>query len=240
MPPIQDKMTFILKSALKRLAVALLGNYSAYYIYASTKTGDAAMRVERHGPFVVRPVDRNEIAQAEDPIIRQQANYAGPGAYSFGCFLGDRLVGLCFYWYGPRYSLRDFWPLGEHEAKLVQIITLPEVRNRGVAKQLIVESLDVVTQREGLHRAFARIWHSNTSSLRAFEHARWQRTALVVEINPLRRAKPMRLQLNSALFGCRPLTLEKAPGGASATIGRPDPLHHGLHGTGGDAPSGRS
>lgn len=172
----------MLKSALKRLAAALLGDYSAYYVYASPRNGDTVPRDDQHGQLVVRPLDRDEIAQAHDAIISHEAAYAGPGAYSFGCLLRDRLVAVCFYWYGPRYSLRNFWPLGEHEAKLVQIITLPEARNQGVAKRLIAESLDYVTRREGIHRAFARIWHSNIPSLRAFEHAGWHRVALVVEI----------------------------------------------------------
>lgn len=232
-------MKFLLKSALKRLAVSLLGNYSVYYIYAS-RSYDAAMGVDLHGPFVVRPLDRSEIAQADDPTIRAQADYAGPGAYSFGCFIDDRLVGLCFYWHGARYTLRNFWPLGDREAKLVQIITLPEARNIGVARRLIAESLDFVTRREGIHRAFARIWHSNTPSLRAFEQAGWQRVGLVAEINPLRRAEPMRLQSKSALFGCRPLSLDKLPRRAPAKICPSDTMHRDLHGVGGDAPSGRS
>jgi RimJ/RimL family protein N-acetyltransferase len=226
---------------LKKLAALVLGDYSVYYVYASAQKSDDPTSDAPPAGFIVRPLDRKELVHTGKHAIRHQADYAGPGSYSFGCFAGDSLVGACFYWHGPRYSLRNFWPLGEHEAKLVQIITLPEARNQGVAKRLITESLNFITRREGFHRAFARIWHSNTPSLRAFERAGWQRVALVVEINPFRRAEPFRLRSGSALFGCRPLAPTPASTHAATTQDAPPhSLRRRLSDAAGDAPSGRS
>jgi RimJ/RimL family protein N-acetyltransferase len=48
---------------------------------------------------------------------------------------------------------------------------------------------------KGFDRAFARIWHSNTPSLRAFAKAGWTYVTTVVEVNPLRSRRPLRLKL---------------------------------------------
>ena len=101
---------------------------------------------------------------------------------------------MCFYWFGERYQKRNFLQLKEGEAKLVQIVTDPLMRGKGVAQTLIaMSSLDM--QRRGFSRLFARIWHSNTPSLRAFERAGWMRKGLIIEIDPLHRSKPWRFRI---------------------------------------------
>lgn len=231
----------MLKSSLKSLAKILLGDYSIYYIYASSRDMESATANAYPSSLVVRPIDRDDITQADVPTIRSQSDYAGPGSYSFGCYLDECLVGVCFYWYGPRYSLGEFWPIAGNEAKLVQIFTRPDARNQGVAKQLISESWNHLARLHGIKRAFARIWHSNAPSLRAFQYSSWQRVALIVEINPFRRPNPTRLRTMSALFGCRPLT------DTAHSPSRPLTAQHAQHsfkrvpsGASGDAPSGRS
>jgi RimJ/RimL family protein N-acetyltransferase len=46
---------------------------------------------------------------------------------------------------------------------------------------------------DGFTRLFARIWHSNEPSRRAFRRAGWQPVGWYLEANPLRRAQPWRL-----------------------------------------------
>jgi RimJ/RimL family protein N-acetyltransferase len=141
-------------------------------------------------------VEASAITGSPDPVIREQAGYSGPGSYAFACFAENRIVGICFYWFGDRYRTRNFWPLVEGEAKLVQIVSIPEARGQGIATHLIaLSSQDMM--RKGFGRAYARIWHSNIPSLRAFERAGWMRLALVIEANPLRRRRPIRICLNS-------------------------------------------
>jgi RimJ/RimL family protein N-acetyltransferase len=178
---------------VKALARAVLGEYSAYYIYACAATAPA---VESRRDFRVEAITEASIASSQDPLIREQAFYAGSEAEAYACLMGSRVVGVCFYWYGSRYLKRNFWPLRDNEAKLVQIVSLPEFRGRGVARTLIEASFRAMAEL-GFHRAYARIWHSNVPSLRAFEHAGWSRIALVVEVNPLRRRQPLRICLRS-------------------------------------------
>lgn len=176
----------------------LLGEYSAYFIYEREAAwGLPAASLPAH-TMSVRLVDGATIRASSDSMIREQAHYAGEGSHAFACFHGDRIAGVCFYWFGERYRSRNYWPLGDREAKLVQIISVPELRGKGSASVLIVESFRLMAA-NGYAKAYARIWHSNTPSLRAFERAGWRRRALVIEINPFRQRRPMRLQ-----FALRP------------------------------------
>lgn len=184
-----------MKTLAKKMARTILGEYSAYYIYASPVGNGMKPSLPPEASFRVEGIDESSIMRSQDALIRAQAGYAGPGAYAYACLEDDRIVGLCFYWYGERYLERNYWPLSDGEAKLVQIISLPEFRGRGIATTLIKNScLDLMGK--GFCRAYARIWHSNTPSIRAFGRAGWNRIALVVEINPLRRRRPIRMRFD--------------------------------------------
>lgn len=185
----------MMKELVKKLASMVLGEYSAYYIYASP-VGDASpTRSGMTETFRVERVDAFALESSADPWVRDQAGDAGPDSQAYACFDDDRIAGLCFYWFGHRYLQRNFWPLADGEAKLVQIISHPDMRGRGIATQLVVSSLQDMVQ-HGFCRAYARIWHSNTPSIRAFERAGWVRVALILEINPLRRSLPIRMRFN--------------------------------------------
>lgn len=180
-----------MKTFAKKLAHMLLGEYSAYYIY-TLSTGPTASSLSPHTQYRVELVDESAVACNADPLISEQSGYAGSGSHAYACFDNERIVGICFYWFGDRYLQRNFWPLTKGEAKLVQIIVHPEMRGRGVATLLIASSFQDMVDK-GYNRVYARIWHSNTPSLRAFERAGWTRIALVVEINPFRRKRPIHL-----------------------------------------------
>jgi GNAT superfamily N-acetyltransferase len=186
------------KALAKKLARALLGEYSAYYVYARAADGRVLAPSATTPTFRMAQVDVSTLTASHDALIREQADYAGQETRAYACFVDDRIVGVCFYWFGRRYLQRNFWPLADGEAKLVQILALPDMRGRGVATQLIEWSWRDMTQ-QGFHKTYARIWHSNTPSLRAFERAGWARVALVLEINPLKRSRPIRLR-----FGAKP------------------------------------
>lgn len=176
---------------IKRLARILLRDYSFYHIYGCACTGEIASLA---AGFQFKPVEKNEIDSSQDGLIVQQAWYHGEDAYAYACMEGSRIVGLCFFWYGERYRKRNFWPLADREAKLVQLVVLPEMRRRGAARSLIEFAMQELYQ-QGFKHLYARIWWSNTPSLRAFEHAGWRRIATVVEVYLLDRSKPFRLKL---------------------------------------------
>ena len=185
---------------VKRLARLLLGDYSAYQILCLAPERGSTPEVKLSSTYDIRSVGAMDIDTSPATLIREQVWYCGPGSHAYACFADGTIVGVCFYWFGERYRSRNFWPLGNGEAKLVQIVALPEMRGRGVATQLIEESgLDMA--RQGFDRMYARVWHSNTPSLRAFEKAGCRQIALVIEVNPFRRARPIRFTFNYSAAG---------------------------------------
>lgn len=181
----------------RRFARSLLGDYAAYYVYASPANSDARRTFGGQSGMQVQAIDQGVRFPTSETLVQDQAQYFGPGSYAYACLLDGRIAGVCIYWYGERYLKRNFWPLEAHEAKLVQIISSPEMRGRGVATALIAGSCADLLGK-GFQRAYARVWHSNLPSRRAFERAGWTRKALVVEINPLRRQRPYRLRFDIA------------------------------------------
>lgn len=182
-----------MRNFLKTIARTAFGEYSAYHILRRTRGDEAAPLPAQAADYRVVPVDRATIEASPDPLMREQAGYAGDESQAYACMQGDTIAGLCFYWHGARYLKRNFWPLQPTDAKLVQIITAPASRGKKVAGTLIALSGSDMLER-GFDRLFARVWHSNEPSLRAFAGARWVRCATVIEINPLRRAQPLRLR----------------------------------------------
>lgn len=185
----------MLKRLLKPVARLALGDYAIYYIYRCTHAGSGSPSAS----FVEEP-DVARIGSSDDEAISAQAGYAGHESRCFAVSDAGRLLAVCFYWYGDRYRKRGFWPLGEGEAKLVQVVTAPRARGQRVARELIAESARRMLL-SGFHTLYARIWHSNTPSIRAFERAGWERIAAVFEVNPLRLRRPWRLRVSLAKAG---------------------------------------
>jgi GNAT superfamily N-acetyltransferase len=180
---------------IKWLAQAIFQDYSFYHIYGHEYTGetpalDMELRFEQIG--------QKAIASSEDEIVAQQAWYHGDYSRAYACMDGPRIVALCFFWYGERYSARNFWPLSEGEAKLVQIVVLPEMRGHGIASSLIEFATQDMYQR-GFKHLYARIWWSNTPSLRSFERAGWSRVAAVIEVRLACRKESFQLKLTRTL-----------------------------------------
>lgn len=188
-----------MKSFLKQLLHLLFGDYAIYHIYTCPTADSAPQRSPGNVRFTMREIGAAELADSADSLIREQTSYLGDDSFAFACFDGERIVGVCFYWFGARYKKqRNFWPLAEHQAKLVQIITLPDMRGREVASTLVALSTSAMCEKD-FNRNFARIWHSNTPSLRAFTRAGWRYVTTVVEINPLRRRRPFRIRLGRSI-----------------------------------------
>lgn len=180
---------------LKIFAQLFLRDYSFYHIYGrDCKDGRAPLPAV----FRFQPIEKNEIDSSQDEMIIEQTWYHGQCTHAYACIEDSRIVGLIFFWYGEGYSKRNFWPLADQEAKLVQLFVLPAMRERGIGKSLI----EFATQdmyRRGFKYVYARIWRSNVSSLAAFERAGWARMATVIEIFLRGRSKPFRLELRKIL-----------------------------------------
>jgi L-amino acid N-acyltransferase YncA len=71
--------------------------------------------------------------------------------------------------------------LPERAAKLVQVTVQGSERGRGIGSELIARSTELVLQQD-FDRLYARIWHSNKGSIRAFEKAGWRSVALALGV----------------------------------------------------------
>jgi GNAT superfamily N-acetyltransferase len=176
---------------LKSLARLLLRDYSFYHIYARNCTGEKPLLTTG---LRFETIEKEEIDSARDRMIVDQAWYHGQNTHAYACIKDSRIVGLCFFWYGERYRKRNFWPLTDQEAKLVQLFVLPEMRGQGIGKSLIQFATWDMSLREFKY-VYARVWLSNTPSLRAFKSAGWNRTATVIEFFLRGRNKPFRIEL---------------------------------------------
>jgi GNAT superfamily N-acetyltransferase len=175
---------------MQRLAKAtilkVVCGYDLYTIYRSPK--------EIHEPaeqqnIRFKPVnDRQVILSSPSATIRGLAGFGGDEAAGFGAWSDGHLVSLCWFWWGERYrAARTVWPIDGPAAKLVQISTEETFRGRGIAAGLI-QYAAYKLQQQGMGPLYARIWHSNTPSIRAFRKAGWTPAAFVgrVALSPSR------------------------------------------------------
>ena len=184
---------------LKRIARKVAGDYSIYRIYVSPEAEAIEQSSDPQADNSVERIDAESLKSQPSALIRDQAGYDGREAELFAYKNDGRIVGVCCYWSGELYRSRNFWPLKDDEAKLVQIVVEPEFRGKGVATALITRSCADMLHR-GVRRCFARIWHSNEPSIRAFEKANWRRVATVVELAPFNLGKRLRF-----VFRARPM-----------------------------------
>ena len=186
----------MLVRTLKRLARALFGDYGIYRVYVC----EPPWLGENDAPgFEIRPLAAEELAKGGTELSELDW-YLGPECNAFGCSDAGVLIAVAFFWHGERYRQRNFWPLREGEAKLVQLLTINAARGRGAATVLVREATRAMFE-QGFCRVYARIWHSNQASVSAFERAGFRRCADVVEVFPLQSARSMRWVRRSSLFG---------------------------------------
>ena len=168
---------------LKSIARALFSDYGIYKILMSVPE----IATPPEYKYTCRRLEDVKALNASDaPDIRGLVNYAQDQAICFISEEGGAIAAACWYWYGDTYKRRNFWPLKDTEAKLVQITTAPPFRGRGIAQELLRYSAKEMFKL-GFASLYARVWHSHVTSLRAFERAGWTKIAWVIEIELLGR-----------------------------------------------------
>ena len=178
----------------KRLLTLLAGDYSVYRVYSLKREAAATLPPAPAFDCTFGSITEAEIAASPDELIAVQAWYHGQDACAFAVKEGGRILSLCFFWFGERVSQRTTWPVGAHQAKLVQIVTLPEARGRGVAKWLIALAAQRMFD-SGFDRLYARVWYTNAPSWRAFSSVGWSWIATVVSLQPFGHWGPYRIRL---------------------------------------------
>jgi|GEM_PF-4946130 len=159
---------------------ALVLKNQAYFAKHMSKTTalNSALNSAENSP-------KNSAKNAIDNTMDNTADNAEDGVRVFVCLQQGSVVAICIYWYGERYLKRNFIRLQAQQAKLVHIETLPTMRGKGIASQLIRYSAAMMAT-SGFTRLYARIWHSNTPSIKSFTNAGWQYlTTIVTARSPL-------------------------------------------------------
>lgn len=108
----------------------------------------------------------------------------GPGLQCFGARLNESFVGVCTFAFGREYVRSGgFYGLGPSEAELADVFTSSFYRGRGIASALIQFSTEQMHQ-QGFETLFAKVWHSNTPSSRAFLRAGWKQSCFFIRLYP--------------------------------------------------------
>lgn len=168
-------------SWLRALLRLILGEYYIFRIYSC----DLCLK-----NFQQKPLASDlKFSIFSYPNEKANEGYAGQNAFGFCCEEKGIKLSHCWVWYGERYrNNRNFWKLHADECKLIALETEPWARGRGTAPKLLHYVATQLSQK-GFKRIYARVWHSNKSSIRAFEKAGWRYHALVVEFDFLGRRR---------------------------------------------------
>lgn len=129
--------------------------------------------------------------------MRSLAWYTGEESVSFGLWENGVLACLCIFWTHRRPRDQIIWRIHEHEAILMEILTLEKFRGQGYAPVLLQYAVQEMKCNR-FKSLYAWIWHSNTASVRAFEKAGWRYIAFVIEILPFNTRKILRFQWNKS------------------------------------------
>lgn len=174
------------------IARSLLREYQLYWI-VGCRRGPQDI-VKDHSEASEVSLGAVEIQASSVPEIRATGKFAGQDARGFCLKESGEVVAVCWFWWGERYRARNFWALGKDEAKLVQVVVAERARGRGLAPRLL-RSAAYMMHADGYSQLFARVWHSNHSSLRAFEKAGWDRVAFVATLGFRGFRSPVRIQV---------------------------------------------
>jgi ribosomal protein S18 acetylase RimI-like enzyme len=208
------------RAVARNLLGAVIGDYELYRVLA---LDPATATVDRGNGATLVDADAALFKNDADSGIRGLAGFGGEDAVGFALLHEQRPVCGCWYWIGERYrQRRGFWPLRQHEAKLVQITTATTHRGQGLATALIALSSRRMGER-GFTRLYARVWHNHEHSLRAFRAAGWDEIALRIGIQPLGRFGPYRVNLRSSVFNAHRPGIESPGTAGQARYGRPSP-----------------
>ncbi len=181
-----------MKEVFKKCLRALLGDYGLYRVFSADLDPS---RPEIEDPNLCE-VGREDMLLADSPELRDQAWYAGEQSIGVGYRIDGRLVAARWIWYGERYKQRGFWPLKEGEAAGMHVFVLPEARGLGIGVKLASYG-DQILLKKGFVRTYARVWHNHTVSLKMTRHNGRKQIGWCVEVNPLRRKKPIQFTFKS-------------------------------------------
>lgn len=179
MGQMQERIKALLRTAVQ----PVVGDYALNRIYR--REAGCPLPPLRDG-WRILPMDDAALAVLRahpDPKVRKSASFARNGVFGFALWDHDRLAGTVFFEDRTTYYNDALWTLAQDEAALIDLLTLPEHRGRGVAPLLIAYGTNAMFAR-GMRALIAWIWWTNHPSIRAFEKAGWSYIAFVTQMRP--------------------------------------------------------
>jgi ribosomal protein S18 acetylase RimI-like enzyme len=173
-----------MKEWVKRAVSTCFEEHELYRIYQSPPL-DADSCARPDETIVELTKDSFESAP---PFIRSLQHYLGTESIAAGIYVGDNLASAAVFLWGDTYYRTDgFIPIGRGQAKLEQINTDERYRGRGLATKVIAGSCHIM-RAKGFRRLYARVWHNNKGSVRAFEKAGWTEIGFVAGVRTRSRS----------------------------------------------------
>lgn len=170
----------MIKTIAKKVSSLIISDYHLYKIFYI----DKAKLSDESLPSGIDFIElKDGLPEYDSDLLSKNKSYLGEGAIGYACLYQEKIVGVCFFWFGDRYKRRNFIKLSASEAKLVQVETCKSMRNRGIAQGLIKYSSRQLIDSHGFSKLYARIWHSNIPSIKSFVRSGWQYRESIVEIN---------------------------------------------------------
>ncbi len=155
--------------------------FSSYDIFQIFSLNKKSPKLTLTDGFEFIELNATALAQYSGALLDKNKSYLGTESKGFACIHEQQIVGLCFFWSGQRYQKRNFIKLAPDQAKLVQIETLESMRGQGIAPNLIKYAAANMLN-HNFNTVYARIWHSNTSSIKSFTKAGWQYERTIIAL----------------------------------------------------------
>jgi hypothetical protein len=161
------------------------------YLFTPTPTPLANTRIH------CAPIsDLDIILESPHEELRKQGHDLGSYAWPFGAWMGNELAAIC--WFQARDTYRGHGGLlllADNDAELTQITTAHVFRGQRIAPDLIRYG-SWCMGRSGYTRLYAKIWHDNVASIKAFESAGWMRESRLLSVTLQYWKRPLTIRRN--------------------------------------------
>jgi RimJ/RimL family protein N-acetyltransferase len=179
----------VVRAGGKRLLHIIARDYWNGYLYVIEP--DAAVAPHERRVHCEELQDIDEAARSPHEELRRQAWTRDTDTEVFGAWVGRELAAICWFQARETYRRRGgLFDLKDDEAELAQVTTALTYRGQGIAGDLIRYGVSRMGAL-GFNRLYAKIWHDNVESLRAFERAGWRRQKRFVAIRLRGARRPL-------------------------------------------------
>ena len=178
------------KAIARRIGRLLFGKYQLYRVYRLDRPTQPASLSADQSVVQLGNDEFAELSAHADHSVRKSVGFDGPGVTAYGLREQGRLASVAFFINREAYYSDSVWPLKPGEAALIELVTLPEQRGKGLAPLLIGHASADMFDR-GSSRLYSWLWWTNQPSERAFQKAGWRYTAFSAQFHPFGRTKPI-------------------------------------------------